>query len=184
MLDLSSLNPEQLSAVRKSDGPLLVLAGAGSGKTRVITYRIGHLLDKGVPGEQILAVTFTNKAAREMKERLRELVGATASRGVILSTFHSLCVRILRRDIELLGYKRNFSIYSTTDQLGVLRQMIREEAPDRKWDAELLLAKISSAKNRLITPERYQPRETDDYEMLAAEIYPRYQAALRAFNAI
>jgi superfamily I DNA/RNA helicase len=184
MLDLSSLNPEQLSAVRKSDGPLLVLAGAGSGKTRVITYRIGHLLEKGVPGEQILAVTFTNKAAREMKERLRELVGATASRGVILSTFHSLCVRILRRDIELLGYKRNFSIYSTTDQLGVLRQMIREEAPDRKWDAEVLLAKISSAKNRLITPERYQPRETDDYEMLAAEIYPRYQAALRAFNAI
>ncbi|MRR35465.1 ATP-dependent DNA helicase Rep, partial [bacterium] len=127
MLDLSTLNPPQRAAAEHTEGPLLVLAGAGSGKTRVITYRIGHLLiDKKVKVESILAVTFTNKAAGEMKERVRELVGRGKSKGMVISTFHSLGVRILRRDIERLGYKKNFSIYTTSDQIGLIRQAMRE----------------------------------------------------------
>jgi len=186
MLDLSTLNPEQRSAVEHTEGPLLVLAGAGSGKTRVITCRIGYLLlQREVPGANILAVTFTNKAANEMKERVEELVGKKACKGVILSTFHSLGVRILRRDIERLGYKKNFSIYSTSDQLGVIKQAMREINIDgKKFDADTVLWKISSAKNRLIGPKEYTARYDDDYETLAAEVYPRYQSALRAYNAI
>ncbi|CAG0927984.1 partial ATP-dependent DNA helicase PcrA, partial [Planctomycetaceae bacterium] len=140
MLDLSTLNPPQRAAAEHTEGPLLVLAGAGSGKTRVITYRIGHLLlDKKVKAESILAVTVTNKAAGEMKERVRELVGRGKAKGMVISTFHSLGVRILRRDIERLGYKKNFSIYTTSDQIGLIRQAMREvNADGKKFDAETL----------------------------------------------
>ena len=117
MFDLSSLNPQQREAVSHTEGPLLLLAGAGSGKTRVITCRIVYLLQEcGVPAKQILAVTFTNKAAREMRERVDEMVGRKASKGMVVATFHSLCVRILKAHIERLGYKKNFSIYSASDQ--------------------------------------------------------------------
>src|SRR5512145_1412553 len=115
---LANLNPEQFEAVRQTEGPLLVLAGAGSGKTRVITCRIGYLLkERRVPPESILAVTFTNKAAKEMAERLTELVGSKACEGMIIATFHSLCVRILRREIHHLGYRPGFTIYDTADQV-------------------------------------------------------------------
>ncbi|WP_243373256.1 UvrD-helicase domain-containing protein [Geotalea sp. SG265] len=186
MLDLSNLNPQQLAAVKHTEGALLVLAGAGSGKTGVITYRIAHLLlDKKVPPAGILAVTFTNKAAKEMRERVDGLVGRTACKGIIISTFHSLGVRILRRDIEQLGYKKNFSIYSTSDQIGLIKQIMREVNIDgKKFDADTIIWKISAAKNKLITPDHYVPRFGDEYEMLAAEVYPRYQSALKAFNAI
>ncbi len=186
MLDLHTMNPPQLAAVKHTDGPLLVLAGAGSGKTRVITYRIAYLLEKlQVPPTQILAVTFTNKAAREMQERMTELVGRERCKGVILSTFHSLGMRILRRDIERLGYKRNFSIYSTSDQVGLIRQLMREiDETGKKYDAETVLWKISGAKNALVAPDRYVPHSGDDYELLAARIYPRYQSALKACNAV
>ncbi len=186
MLDLSRLNPEQLAAVKHTEGPLLVLAGAGSGKTGVITYRIAHLiLDKKVPPDQILAVTFTNKAAKEMKERVEQLVGRKQSKGIVLSTFHSLGVRVLKRDIERLGYKKNFSIYSTADQVGLVRQIVREVNTDsKKYDAESIIWRISGAKNKLIPPDRFTPNPTDDIDMMAGLVYPRYQSALKAFNAI
>ena len=186
MLDLSRLNPEQLAAVKHTEGPLLVLAGAGSGKTGVITYRIAHLiLDKKVPPDRILAVTFTNKASKEMKERVEQIVGRKHCKGIVLSTFHSLGVRVLKRDIERLGYKRNFSIYSTADQVGLVRQIVREVNTDnKKYDAESIIWRISGAKNKLIPPSRFTPSPSDDVDMMAALVYPRYQSALKAFNAI
>ncbi|MBU5614804.1 ATP-dependent helicase [Geomonas azotofigens] len=186
MLDLSRLNPEQLAAVKHTEGPLLVLAGAGSGKTGVITYRIAHLiLNMKVPPDRILAVTFTNKAAKEMKERVEHLVGRRDSKGIVLSTFHSLGVRVLKRDIERLGYKKNFSIYSTADQVGLVRQIVREVNTDsKKYDAESIIWRISGAKNKLIPPDRFAPNPLDDIDMMAALVYPRYQSALKAFNAI
>jgi superfamily I DNA/RNA helicase len=186
MLDLHTLNPQQLSAVKQTEGALLVLAGAGSGKTRVITYRIAYLILAGkIPAENILAVTFTNKAANEMKERVLGLVGKERSEGVIVSTFHSLCVRILRREIEKLGYKRNFSIYSSSDQVGLVRQIVRELNLDgKKYDAESILWKISAAKNNLVGPHDYKPGRGDEYELATARIYPKYQSALKAFNAL
>jgi superfamily I DNA/RNA helicase len=187
MLDLHSMNPRQLEAVRHTEGPLLVLAGAGSGKTRVITYRIAHLLlHKDVAAERILAVTFTNKAAREMQERTAALVGKKHCEGVILSTFHSLGVRILRQEIGLLGYKRNFAIYAASDQLGLIRQALRESiaSDGRKVDAEALLWKISAAKNALLGPGQMPVPTGDDWAAVAAKVYPRYQSLLRACNAI
>ena len=186
MLDLKSLNPQQLAAVKHTEGPLLVLAGAGSGKTKVITCRIGHLLiNKRVPAENILAVTFTNKAAREMQERVEGLVGKKRCEGMIIATFHSLGVRVLRREIGLLGYKKNFSIYSTSDQVGLIRQAMRECGVDaKKIDADTILWKISAAKNSLVPPERYQPGSGDVFGDAVAEVYRRYQRALRACNAV
>lgn len=185
MLKLDTLNSPQRAAVEHTEGPMLVLAGAGSGKTRVITFRIGHLLlNRKVLPEQILAVTFTNKAAREMDERLKELVGRKRCEGVLLSTFHSLGVRILRQDIGLLGYRKNFSIYSTSDQVGLIRQIMRETGSEKKLDAETILWKISSAKNSLLGPDRFPVVFGDDYSVMAAEVYPRYQSRLKACNAI
>jgi superfamily I DNA/RNA helicase len=187
MLDLHTMNPRQMEAVRHTKGPLLVLAGAGSGKTRVITCRIAHLLiHKDVAAENILAVTFTNKAAREMQERTALLVGKKRCEGVILSTFHSLGVRILRQEIGLLGYKRNFAIYATSDQLGLIRQALRESgaADGRKVDAEAVLWKISAAKSALLGPGRLPVPYGDYWAAVAAQVYPRYQSLLRACNAI
>jgi DNA helicase-2/ATP-dependent DNA helicase PcrA len=186
MLNLSKLNPRQLAAVKHTEGPLLVLAGAGSGKTGVITYRIAHLLlDKKVDPTNILAVTFTNKAAKEMGERVTDLVGKEACKGIIISTFHSLGVRILRRDIQRLGYRKNFSIYSSGDQVGLVRQILRELNRDgKKFDAESIIWKISAAKNKLIPPDQFPARFGDELEQMAALVYPKYQSALKAFNAV
>jgi ATP-dependent DNA helicase Rep/DNA helicase-2/ATP-dependent DNA helicase PcrA len=185
MLDLKSLNPQQRAAATYTEGALLVLAGAGSGKTRVITCRIAYMIDKmGVSPEKILAVTFTNKAAREMQERLKELVGSRG-KGMTVSTFHSLGVKILRQDIRSLGYKKNFSIYSTSDQLGLIRQALREvNDSQKKIDPDTILWKISAAKNLLISPEDYKPRHFDDLEMITSVVYPRYQGLLKGCNAI
>ncbi|HEY3307417.1 MAG TPA: UvrD-helicase domain-containing protein [Desulfuromonadaceae bacterium] len=182
---MKKLNPPQQQAVYHIEGPLLILAGAGSGKTQVITTRIVHLLkDKRIPAENILAVTFTNKAAREMKERVCGMAGSLSD-GIVISTFHSLGVRILRRDIRTLGFKPNFSIYSTSDQIGVLRQAMRERDIDPKQcDPNLVLWKISGAKNRLIAPADYQPSNTDPLDLSTAAVYPRYQELLKGFNAI
>jgi len=185
-MDLTTLNKEQLAAVRHTEGPLLLLAGAGSGKTRVITFRIAYLLQqKGISPENILAVTFTNKAAREMKERVIELVGKAKNKGMVIGTFHSVCVRILKEDIERLGYKKNFSIYGASDQVRLVKDLLQAlETGDKKYDAERVLWLISDAKNRLVPPEAFVGRFQDDYAFVAAEIYPRYQKALKAFNAI
>jgi superfamily I DNA/RNA helicase len=186
MLDFRTLNPQQREAVHHTEGPLLVLAGAGSGKTRVITCRIAYLLErKQVAPTNILAVTFTNKAAREMQERMEEMVGRKRCDGVTVSTFHSLGVRILRRDIHRLGYRNNFTIYSGSDQLGLIRRGMRELNIDaKKIEPETILWKISAAKNALVPAGRYQPRHGDEADLVTAGIYPRYQSALKACNAV
>ncbi|ABL00142.1 ATP-dependent helicase [Pelobacter propionicus] len=182
---MKKLNPQQFLAVRHTEGPLLILAGAGSGKTQVITTRIVHLIkDRQVPAENILAVTFTNKAAREMRERVASMAGKS-SEGIIISTFHSLGVRILRRDIRSLGFKPNFSIYSSSDQAGVLRQAMRERNIDPKQcDPDSILWRISGAKNRLVGPYEFKPTSDDRIELATASVYPRYQELLKGFNAI
>ncbi|MDI1242507.1 MAG: UvrD-helicase domain-containing protein, partial [bacterium] len=152
-MDLSSLNPPQLEAVQTTEGPLLILAGAGSGKTRVITVRIAHLIkEKGVAPHNILAVTFTNKAAGEMRERVRELLkGEHLNSFPLISTFHSLCVRILRQDIEALneGYKKSFTIYDTDDSQRVVKACIKDLGFDEKQVVpRVVRSAISSAKNR------------------------------------
>jgi DNA helicase-2/ATP-dependent DNA helicase PcrA len=185
-MDLSSLNDQQLAAVRHTEGPLLLLAGAGSGKTRVITSRIAYLLEnKGIPATSILAVTFTNKAAREMRERVEGMVGRKQAKGMVISTFHAMCVRILKEDIEQLGYKKNFSIYGGADQLRLIRDLLQEVNTGlRKYDADRVLYLISDAKNRLVAPDAFQPRHGDEYGRVVAAVYPRYQRALKAFNAV
>ena len=182
---MKKLNSPQQQAVHHTEGALLILAGAGSGKTQVITTRIVHLLkDKRIPAENILAVTFTNKAAREMRDRVSSMAGSMAD-GIVISTFHSLGVRILRRDIRALGFKPNFSIYSTSDQAGVLRQAMRERGIDPKQcDPNLLLWKISGLKNRLISPQEFKPENSDRIELSTAAVYLRYQELLKGFNAI
>ena len=182
---MKRLNPPQRQAVNHTEGALLILAGAGSGKTQVVTTRIVHLLkDKRVPAENILAVTFTNKAAKEMRERVAGMAGSMAD-GIVISTFHSLGVRILRRDIGALGFKPNFSIYSSSDQAGVLRQAMRERDVDPKAiDPERILWRISGLKNRLIGPKEFTPDRRDPLELAAAVVYPRYQELLKGFNAI
>ncbi len=182
---MKKLNPPQQRAVNTTEGALLILAGAGSGKTQVITTRIVHLLkDKRVPAENILAVTFTNKAAKEMNERVNSMAGALAKK-IVISTFHSLGVRILRRDIRALGFKPNFSIYSSSDQAGVIRQAVRERDIDpKKTDPDQILWKISGLKNRLIGPKEFTPDSSSPLEIAVAAVYPRYQELLKGFNAI
>ena len=185
MFDLSSLNPQQRAAVEHRDGPLLLLAGAGSGKTRVITCRITHLLQQGVPSAQILAVTFTNKAAREMRERVEEMVGRNAAKGMVIATFHALCVRILKAHIDRLGFKKNFSIYAASDQQRLVRELLREINSDSgQADADQVLWRISAAKNRLVSAADYRADDRDPWSALTAAVYPRYQQALKAYNAV
>ena len=132
---LNGLNPEQQKAVKATDGPLLIMAGAGSGKTRVLTHRIAYLMvEKQVNPYNILAITFTNKAAREMRERIQRLMGGAADE-IWISTFHSMCVRILRRDIDRIGFNRNFTILDTTDQLSVIKSILKDKNIDpKKYD--------------------------------------------------
>ncbi len=186
MFDLSTLNPRQREAVLHTEGPLLVLAGAGSGKTRVITFRIAHLLTtKKVPAANILAVSFTNKAADEMRQRLRGQVSGGVARGLTVSTFHSLSARILREDIDRLGYRKNFTILDANEQEGVLKQVLREiKFDDRKFKAEWIAANISRAKNAFIEPLALKIEHGDDYEIMTAAAYGKYQEALRALNAL
>ncbi len=186
-MPLDSLNQQQRAAVRHTEGPLLLLAGAGSGKTRVITARIAYLIgERQIEPDCILAVTFTNKAAREMKQRVDALVGRRRTRGMTIATFHALCVRILKEDIERLGYKKNFSIYGAADQTRLIRDLVQDRAAGgQKVDADRILWLISDAKNRLVPPESYTPPlHQGDYSRLAAEVYPRYQRTLKAFNAL
>ncbi|WP_182200997.1 DNA helicase PcrA [Paraliobacillus salinarum] len=176
---IKSLNKKQQEAVRKTDGPLLIMAGAGSGKTRVLTHRIAYLLDeKEISPRSILAITFTNKAAREMKDRVARLVGPEADK-IWVSTFHSMCVRILRRDIERIGYSRNFSILDSGDQLSVIKKVLKDKDIDsKKFDPRAMLGAISSAKNSLITPKQYKEEAGNFYEQQIAVVYEGYQKTL------
>lgn len=176
---LKGLNNRQQEAVRHTDGPLLVMAGAGSGKTRVLTHRIAYLLDeKDVSPRNILAITFTNKAAREMKDRVTNLIGPEADQ-MWVSTFHSMCVRILRRDADKIGINRNFTIFDTADQLTVIKNVLKERNIDpKKYQPRSFLAEISSAKNKLQTPDQYQKVAGDYFHKMVADVYQDYQTTL------
>ena len=150
---LDGLNAAQRAAVEYNNGPHLVIAGAGSGKTRVLTYKIAYLLEHGVHAGNILALTFTNKAAREMKSRIAGLVGEHVARYLWMGTFHSICTRILRQEAELLGYTRDFTIYDTTDSKSVIKHIIKDMQLDEKiYKPNVVLARISLAKNQLLSP--------------------------------
>jgi DNA helicase II / ATP-dependent DNA helicase PcrA len=182
---LNGLNPQQQKAVKTTDGPLLIMAGAGSGKTRVLTHRIAYLMvEKGVNPYNILAITFTNKAAREMKDRIQHLMGGAAEE-IWISTFHSMCVRILRRDIDRIGFSRNFTILDTTDQQSVIKGILKDKNIDpKKFDPRAILGSISSAKNELIDPEQYAKTAGGYYEQVVSDIYTEYQNRLRKNNAL
>lgn len=174
----SSLNAAQAEAVNALDGPVLILAGAGTGKTRTVTCRIAHMVERGIPPENILAVTFTNKAANEMRERVGDMVSKSASKEITVCTFHSLCVRILRTGIDRLGYKQNFTIYTGNDQTGLIKQIIvRQGGAHEKIEPSQVISMISKAKNAGL-----EFSEMDD--PFIAEIAKAYQNELRAQNAV
>lgn len=181
-----TLNPEQKRAVFHDKGPLLILAGAGSGKTRVLTHRIAYLIEEcDVNPYHILAITFTNKAAKEMRERVDALIGF-GSEDVLVSTFHSMCVRFLRRDIEALGYERSFTIYDTDDQKTLMREVCKYLDIDTKQTKErTFINAISAAKNELISPEEYDARALGDYtRQKISRVYTEYQKRLKQNNAL
>ena len=185
---LSSLNDVQREAVQHVEGPALcLLSGAGSGKTRVITHRIAYLLDHhDVSPYRILAVTFTNKAANEMKERLDALIGENVSRDVWVATFHGTCARILRKEIDSLeGYTRSFTIFDTTDQAVVVKEALKKLGRgDRQYNPRAILSHISRAKNDLLSPTEYANVAGDHFEEIVAQVYPIYQNLLRQNNAL
>ncbi len=173
----SSLNGGQRDAVSTLEGPVLILAGAGTGKTRTVTCRIAHMLEQGIPAQRILAVTFTNKAAAEMGERVKEMCGRSASEDITVCTFHSLCVRILREGIEKLGYKKNFSIYTGSDQVGLIKQLIvRNGGAEEKLEPKMVLSLISNAKNA--------GSSIDTEDDLVHIVARAYNNELRAQNAV
>ena len=180
---MRSLNPRQSEAVRFADGPLLVLAGAGSGKTRVITHKIAHLVrDRGLSPAHITAVTFTNKAAREMQARVGELLRGTDTRGLTVCTFHNLGLRILRREHGHVGLKRSFTILDEQDTAGLVKELLRDSGDD--GTASLLRGRISRWKGAMVTPEQAAATAETDGDLRAAALYAAYQRALRAYNAV
>lgn len=182
---VQGMNPKQTEAVLQTEGPVLVMAGAGSGKTRVLTHRIAYLIDeKEVAPQNILAITFTNKAAKEMKERVYNLLGPSAN-NVWISTFHSMCVRILRRDIDLIGYQKQFTIIDAGEAKTLMKRILKEENIDpKKYDPRSLLGSISNAKNALITPEDYLDNVSNPYEEIVGKCYMKYQKELRQSQSV
>jgi DNA helicase II / ATP-dependent DNA helicase PcrA len=188
---LDKLNPQQREAVETVDGPLLILAGAGSGKTRVITYRIVHLIEnKGVDPDYILAVTFTNKASAEMAERVGSMLGGRTLRKPLIATFHSLCVRVLRRDIEELkiggvGYKKDFAIYDESDQQAVVKSVMRRLGlDDKQLKPSAVLSRISWAKNHMLDPQEMYLQSAEPITEKVAHIFEEYRKELRKSNAL
>ena len=179
------LNPPQQEAVEHMEGPLLILAGAGSGKTRVITHRVAYLMEQGINPYNILAITFTNKAAGEVRERVDDMLGY-GSESVWISTFHSLCVRILRRNIEQIGYASNFTIYDTDDQKRVIKEVTKYLQMDPKMYPErMLMAEISRAKENFISPHEYDLEAQGEYrKMQIARVYIEYQKRMHSNNAL
>ena len=184
-MNLNDLNNEQRLAAETLEGPLLVLAGAGSGKTRALTYRVANLLDHGVPPWSIMAITFTNKAAAEMRERIEKLSGASAA-DVWVSTFHSGCAKILRRDIEKLGYSRSFTIYDDDDQMAVIKEILKRLNIDEKFlPPREIKAKISDAKNKLLGPQEWFEESNRDYRsQMVQDVYTAYEEKLKSSNAL
>ncbi|WP_409252705.1 DNA helicase PcrA [Bacillus sp. SCS-153A] len=182
---LNGMNPQQAEAVKATEGPLLIMAGAGSGKTRVLTHRIAYLMvEKGVNPYNILAITFTNKAAREMKDRIGNILGGVAEE-IWISTFHSMCVRILRRDIDRIGFNRNFTILDSTDQLSVIKSILKDKNIDpKKFDPRSVLGSISSAKNELKTAEEFSKDAGSYFDNVVSDVYEEYQKRLRKNQAL
>ncbi|MEA9358060.1 UvrD-helicase domain-containing protein [Bacteriovorax sp. PP10] len=189
MISLSGLNDKQREAAETVEGPVLILAGAGSGKTRTLTYRIANMVDNlGLPSDQILGVSFTNKAAKEMRERVITLLGSRKARKIALLTFHSLGVRILKKEIDKLGYHLNFSIYDQSDQISIVREALKHYHADKKFDTKDVQSKISFLKNAGITEDDYADSHhfnpEDPYSHATEYAYRYYQEKLKFFNAI
>ena len=181
---LDKLNEKQKEAVRIINGPLLILAGAGSGKTRVLTTRIAYMLEQGISANQILAITFTNKAAKEMKGRIYGLVGLSA-RDMQISTFHSFGLRLIKENYEYLGYDKNFVIFDTDDTLTIVKKILKEKNIDyEKYSPKAIRNKISSLKNDLITPNMYNRYAKGDFEQIVLEVYKRYDEVLYENNSL
>ncbi|NDD09161.1 MAG: DNA helicase II, partial [Rhodobacteraceae bacterium] len=183
---LDGLNPEQRAAVEALDGPVLMLAGAGTGKTKALTCRIAHLLNTGrARPNEILSVTFTNKAAREMKNRVGGLLGQAVEGMPWLGTFHSISVKLLRRHAELVGLKSNFTILDTDDQVRLLKQLVTaHNIDDKRWPARQLAGIIDHWKNRAWLPEKVPTSEASAFNNLGTELYAQYQMRLRELNAV
>ncbi|KRL43830.1 ATP-dependent DNA helicase PcrA [Lacticaseibacillus manihotivorans DSM 13343 = JCM 12514] len=183
---LDGMNDKQTEAVLATEGPVLIMAGAGSGKTRVLTHRIAYLIEeKNINPWRILAITFTNKAAREMKERVGGLLDAEVARDVWVSTFHALCVRILRRDIEKLGMNRAFTIADPAEQLTLVKHILADLNLDpKRYDPKGILSTISNAKNDLLTPDAYQKQAAGPIEQITADVYREYQKRMRGDQAL
>ena len=190
MIDLSGLNPEQRHAAETVTGPVLILAGAGSGKTRTLTYRIGHMIDNlRIPPKEILAVSFTNKAATEMHERVSKLLGPRKKRGITLSTFHSLGIRILREDIHHIGYNKDFTIYDQGDQMSIVREGLKKiKLGKEAFDKKTIMSKIGVLKNAGISAEEFKDTEYYDpenaYDEATEFVYHYYQDKLHFYNAV
>src|SRR5919204_4994983 len=182
---LADLNPAQREAVLHTEGPLLVIAGAGSGKTRVLTHRVAHLLAAiGVQPQEILAITFTNKAAGEMRERLENLLGPIA-RAIWILTFHAACGRMLRREAQRLGYTSSFTIYDDQDQVRLVKACLEELGKDpKRFSPRGIHSQISREKNNLVSPEQYLSRVASFWDQTVAETYDLYQRRLHASNAV
>ena len=182
---LDGLNDKQKEAVLYNEGSLLVLAGAGSGKTRLLTYKIAYLIkEKKVDPFNILAVTFTNKAANEMKERIRNLIGDEANT-LLVSTFHSLGVLILRRDIEKLGFSKNFTILDSEDSKSLIKKILKEMNLDSKhYSPNLIKERISSAKNEMVSPNEYKKFVNTEFEEIIYKVYKKYEEKLKKTNSV
>jgi len=182
---LEQLNSAQREAVVNTEGPTLIVAGAGSGKTRALTYRIAYIIgEKGVPPSNILAVTFTNKAAKEMKERIRGLVGAASSK-IWAGTFHSICARILRAHGDVIGLQRDFTIFDTSDQSAIVSECIEQMGlPEKKYQPRSVLSIISNAKEKLISPEQFPSKFRGDFEQVVGRIYVQYEKKLKENSAL
>ncbi|MEK6571446.1 MAG: UvrD-helicase domain-containing protein, partial [Bacteroidota bacterium] len=184
MFFLNDLNPAQQESVKAYQGPVMIIAGAGSGKTRALTYRVAYLISLGIAPYEILALTFTNKAANEMKSRIVNLVGPRSSE-VWMGTFHSTFARILRIESEKIGYGRNFSIYDTDDSLSAIKSIMGSLGlPQQQFSPHAMRSRISVAKNRLINPKEYGNIASDIFEERTALVYEQYERVLRANNAM
>ena len=188
---LKGLNEVQQQAVINTDGPVMIIAGAGSGKTRVITYRIAHLLKNGVDAFNILTLTFTNKASREMKERIANLIGGSEARNLWMGTFHSVFAKILRIESERIGYQNNFTIYDTADAKNLIKALIKENGlSDEVYKPNLVYNRISGAKNNLVSWQAYQNNKelvAEDYSSQKPQVgklYEMYQKRLFASAAM
>ena len=185
-MDLTALNNEQRHAAETLEGPVLILAGAGSGKTRALTYRVANLIDHGVSAWNILALTFTNKAAKEMKTRVEQLIGPEKAEEARISTFHSTCARILRRDIEKIGYSRSFTIYDDDDQQRVLKEILKQQnIDDRFLPVKEVRARISDAKNKMMTPDEWFLKTfRDRRNSMIHDVMTEYEKRMKALNAL